>query len=224
MNFENITRRRGTSIAAAALSLALVAPAVQPVVNPSAVPAAFAQDTAELAPAPEVSDQNAIIDADMIASGRVTKAANLTDAQGVGKGLISGHVYMATPGGNPGASYDNGNVKLDGITVYAQFRDKDGSYSPIFSAKTHTVPGLVGGNGGQGTFAFGSGKKGHHLEGQTGQGAHLGSPHGPEAPYLGRAVHERSWQQGCHVPPGQRLRAGLLQRPGRGSSRLLRRR
>ncbi|WP_296146471.1 YPDG domain-containing protein, partial [uncultured Corynebacterium sp.] len=160
MNFENITRRRGTSIAAAALSLALVAPAVQPVVNPSGVPAAFAQDTAELAPAPEVSDQNAIIDADMIASGRVTKAANLTDAQGVGKGLISGHVYMATPGGNPGAAYDNGNVKLDGITVYAQFRDKDGSYSPIFSAKTHTVPGLVGGNGGQGTFAFGSGKKG----------------------------------------------------------------
>lgn len=61
--------------------------------------------------------QDQIIDADMIASGRVTKAANLTDAHGVGKGLISGHVYMATPGGNPGAAYDNGNVKLDGITV-----------------------------------------------------------------------------------------------------------
>lgn len=61
--------------------------------------------------------QDQIIDADMIASGRVTKAANLTDAHGVGKGLISGHVYMATPGGNTGAAYDDGNVKLDGITV-----------------------------------------------------------------------------------------------------------
>ena len=51
-------------------------------------------------------------------------------------------------------------MKLDGITVYAQFRDKDGSYSPIFSAKTHTLPGVVGGNGGKGTFAFGTGDKG----------------------------------------------------------------
>lgn len=159
MNIKNITRRRGTSIAAAALSLALVAPTVQPVVNPAAVPAAFAQQN-EADQAPVVSDQNKIIDADMIASGRVTKAANLTDAHGVGKGLISGHVYLASPEGNPGAAYDNGNVKLDGITVYAQFRDKDGSYSPVFSAKTHTLPDVVGGNGGQGTFAFGTGDKG----------------------------------------------------------------
>ena len=152
-----ISRRRGTSIAAAALSFALVAPFAQPV--------AFAQEEAPAAeseqnsPSPVV-DENGIIDADMIASGRVTKAANLTDAHGVGKGLISGHVYLTTPGGNPGAAYDNGNVKLDGITVYAQFRDKDGSYSPIFKAQTHTLPDVVGGNGGQGTFAFGTGDKG----------------------------------------------------------------
>ena len=150
-----ISRRRGTSIAAAALSFALVAPFAQPV--------AFAQEEANFAdqaPQAQADAQDQIIDADMIASGRVTKAANLTDAHGVGKGLISGHVYMATPGGNPGAAYDNGNVKLDGITVYAQFRDKDGSYSPIFKAQTHTLPDVVGGNGGQGTFAFGIGDKG----------------------------------------------------------------
>ena len=150
-----ISRRRGTSIAAAALSFALVAPFAQPV--------AFAREEANFAdqaPQAQADAQDQIIDADMIASGRVTKAANLTDAHGVGKGLISGHVYMATPGGNPGAAYDNGNVKLDGITVYAQFRDKDGSYSPIFKAETHTLPDVVGGNGGQGTFAFGSGDKG----------------------------------------------------------------
>lgn len=142
-SFNGVTRRRGTTIAAAALSVALVAPFVHPIASP----VAYAQ-TATAGDAP-ASTAGEIIDADMIASGRVTKAANLTDAQGVGKGLISGHVYMATPGGNPGAAYDNGNKKLDGITVYAQFRDKDGSYSPIFSAKTHTLPNVVGGNGGK---------------------------------------------------------------------------
>ena len=155
MKKNYISRRRGTSIAAAALSFALVVPFAQPV--------AFAQEDANFAnqaPQAQGDAQDQIIDADMIASGRVTKAANLTDAHGVGKGLISGHVYMATPGGNPGAAYDNGNVKLDGITVYAQFRDKDGSYSPIFKAQTHTLPDVVGGNGGQGTFAFGTGDKG----------------------------------------------------------------
>ena len=101
MKKNYISRRRGTSIAAAALSFALVVPFAQPV--------AFAQEDANFAnqaPQAQGDAQDQIIDADMIASGRVTKAANLTDAHGVGKGLISGHVYMATPGGNPGAAYD----------------------------------------------------------------------------------------------------------------------
>ncbi|PLA12614.1 YPDG domain-containing protein [Corynebacterium riegelii] len=160
MQGMNIARRRGTSVAAAALSLALVVPFAQPVVSPAVAPAAFAQEAQATQASPTVNPESKIIDADMIASGRVTKAANLTDAHGVGKGLISGHVYLTGVAGNPGAAYDNGNVKLDGITVYAQFRDKDGSYSPIFSAKTHTLPNVVGGNGGQGTFAFGTGDKG----------------------------------------------------------------
>ncbi|MGV0394124.1 YPDG domain-containing protein [Corynebacterium riegelii] len=160
MQGMNIARRRGTSVAAAALSLALVVPFAQPVVSPAAAPAAVAQEAQEAQASPTVNPESKIIDADMIASGRVTKAANLTDAHGVGKGLISGHVYLTGVAGNPGAAYDNGNVKLDGITVYAQFRDKDGSYSPIFSAKTHTLPDVVGGNGGQGTFAFGTGDTG----------------------------------------------------------------
>ncbi|MFW9222244.1 hypothetical protein [Corynebacterium striatum] len=45
-SFSGVTRRRGTSIAAAALSVALVAPFVHPVVNPAATPAAVAQDAA----------------------------------------------------------------------------------------------------------------------------------------------------------------------------------
>lgn len=47
MNIKNISRRRGTSIAAAALSLALVAPVVQPVVNPASVSTAFASTQAD---------------------------------------------------------------------------------------------------------------------------------------------------------------------------------
>ncbi|WP_293822597.1 YPDG domain-containing protein [uncultured Corynebacterium sp.] len=151
-SFNRAARRRGTTIAAAALSVALVAPFVHPI----STPVAYAQTATNTA----ASDANQIIDADMIASGRVTKAANLTDAHGVGKGLISGHVFLTGVNGNPGASIDNGNVPLDGVTVYAQFRDKDGSYSPIFSAKTHTLPDVVGGNGGKGTYAFGTGDKG----------------------------------------------------------------
>ena len=156
--------RKPLRIGSAALTLALVT-SMTPSFTASGLDRAMAAQPAQAAPAAlptetTAADKNQIIDADMIASGRVTKAANLTDAHGVGKGLISGHVYLATPDGNPGTAYDNGNVKMDGITVYAQFRDKDGSYSPIFSAKTHTLPDVVGGNGGQGTFAFGTGKKG----------------------------------------------------------------
>ena len=154
-------QRKPRRLASAALALAL-ATTLAPSYFPSGVNQASAAPVVQPAALPQATPtaDNQIIDADMIASGRVTKAANLTDAQGVGKGLISGHVYLTTPDGNPGAAYDNGNVKMDGITVYAQFRDKDGSYSPIFSAKTHTLPDVVGGNGGKGTFAFGTGKKG----------------------------------------------------------------
>ena len=43
-SFHGVTHRRGTTIAAAALSAALVSPFIYPVVNPAASPAAVAQD------------------------------------------------------------------------------------------------------------------------------------------------------------------------------------
>ena len=140
--------------AAAGLTLAMAV-----AFAPGAVATAF-DSTAFQQAAQAANPADQIIDADMIESGRVTKAANLTDAHGVGKGLISGHVYLTGAHGNPGSTIDNGNIPMDGVTVYAQFQDKDGSYSPIFSAKTHTLPDVVGGNGGKGTFAFGTGDKG----------------------------------------------------------------
>ena len=155
--------RKPLRIGSAALTLALVT-SMTPSFTASGLDRAMAAQPAQAAPAAlpmaPTADQNQVIDADMIASGRVKKAANLTDAQGVGKGLISGHVFLTSVNGNPGSTIDNGNIPMDGVTVYAQFRDKDGSYSPIFSAKTHTLPDVVGGNGGKGTYAFGTGKKG----------------------------------------------------------------
>ena len=159
---QGIFERKSVRVGSAALTLAMaatMAPGYVPNILDNAAAAQAAQAPAAVLPAQTTPDDQ-IIDADMIASGRVTKAANLTDAHGVGKGLISGHVYLTGPKGNPGSTIDNGNIPMDGVTVYAQFQDKDGSYSPIFSAKTHTLPDVVGGNGGKGTFAFGTGDKG----------------------------------------------------------------
>ena len=163
MRKMNIARRRGTSIAAAALSLALVAPTVQPV--------AFAQQDADspavAAPAGDNSLEDAIhaerqvIDADPIASGRITQPSHLTNVFGQGYGLLSGHITEATPGdsltANPFTSGGTGGVPApEGTYVYAQFRDVDGSVSPIFRTQVHNLEGtVVGLNGGQGTFAFG---------------------------------------------------------------------
>ena len=157
MKKNYIARRRGTSVAAAALSLALVAPFAQPV--------AFAQDA--VATAADANLENAIeasaqiIDADPIASQRVTRPDHLTNPFGAGYGLLSGHVTEATPGdalsANPRTSGGTGGLPApEGTYVYAQFRDVDGSVSPIFRTQVHNLEGtIVGLNGGQGTFAFG---------------------------------------------------------------------
>ncbi|WP_272508721.1 YPDG domain-containing protein, partial [Corynebacterium pilbarense] len=157
MKKNYIARRRGTSVAAAALSFALVAPFAQPV--------AVAQDvvtTAAEANLDDAIDANAqIIDADPIASKRITRPDHLTNPFGAGYGLLSGHVTEATPGdalsANPRTSGGTGGLPApEGTYVYAQFRDVDGSVSPIFRTQVHNLEGtIVGLNGGQGTFAFG---------------------------------------------------------------------
>lgn len=162
MRKTNIARRRGTTIAAAALSMALVAPAVQPLAyaqqNPPAAEAAPAGDT----PIEDaIHAERQVIDADPIASGRITQPSHLTNVFGPGYGLLSGHITEATPGdaltANPFTSGGTGGVPApEGTYVYAQFRDVDGSVSPIFRTQVHNLEGtVVGLNGGQGTFAFG---------------------------------------------------------------------
>ena len=69
---RTVVRRRGTTIAAAALSVALVAPFVHPVVSPQSAAEAQAQTSGTVAATP-VTDPSKLVDADGIANGYVTK-------------------------------------------------------------------------------------------------------------------------------------------------------
>ena len=111
MNFKNITRRRGTSIAAAALSLALVAPAVQPV--------AFAQDNAAPAPITETA-----IESEGIANAPFTISGTIREV----------HAQASTNDGL--ADYSK---PIAGAKVYAQWKEgnKNVRFSPIYTATTN---------------------------------------------------------------------------------------
>ena len=69
-SFNRAARRRGTTIAAAALSVALVAPFVHPVVAPQSAAAAQAQTSGTVAATP-VTDPSKVIEADGIANGYI---------------------------------------------------------------------------------------------------------------------------------------------------------
>ena len=137
--------RRGISVAAAALSLALVAPTIQPVVAPQFAAVASAAEA--------VTDaaQASAIEADAIAEGYVTKTVDLTNA----KGILSGKVFRAV--GGPSSSGDPTSTSdpavANGTVVYAQWKDKDGWVSPVYKTTTHDLPGDRG-QGGPGTYAF----------------------------------------------------------------------
>ncbi|WP_297850683.1 YPDG domain-containing protein, partial [uncultured Corynebacterium sp.] len=111
MNIKNITRRRGTSIAAAALSLALVAPVVQPV--------AFAQDNAAPVPVTETA-----IESEGIANGPFTISGTIREV----------YAQSATNAGL--ADYSK---PIAGAKVYAQWKEgnKNVRFSPIYTATTN---------------------------------------------------------------------------------------
>lgn len=130
-SFNGVTRRRGTTIAAAALSVALVAPFVHPVVAPQNAAVAQAQDTAD-ASVPGSSGNNPI-DADAIASGDVTSGSGLKKVNGAP--VYNGHVYLLA-GQNSQTSENDGKAHVpDGTTVLFQWIDDDGAVSPVYSAR-----------------------------------------------------------------------------------------
>ncbi|WP_210386138.1 Rib/alpha-like domain-containing protein, partial [Corynebacterium sp. HMSC29G08] len=160
MTARTTIRNRGISIAAAAVTAALIAPAVQPVSSPL-LPAAHAQEAGdapaqggENAPAaPSLEDQpkidshgNPVIWADGVANGYVSSVSNmhLKDYVLSGRAWEINNVGLITGTGLPAVPA--------GTTIYMQWIDTDGSVSPYYAAKIHNA--FRGAQGGEGTFAF----------------------------------------------------------------------
>ena len=137
--------RRGTSIAAAALSFALVAPLAQPV--------AFAQEAQE-APAAvagaETPDSNGAIPADAIANGYITGNTSMTNA----KSTLSGRAFI-DDGYGLGPTDAGQQPVPEGTKVYMQWIDTDGAVSPVYVAQTsNQLSGDKTAQAGPGAYAF----------------------------------------------------------------------
>lgn len=145
IHMKNGKIRRGVSLAAAALSLALVAPTIQPVVAPQ-----YAA-TASAAEAVVDQAQDSAIDADAIASGYINKAVDLTNAEGTLSGKVYRVVGGASSSGDPTSTSDM--PVANGTVVYGQWKDVDGWVSPVYKTVTHDIPGDKG-QAGPGTYAF----------------------------------------------------------------------
>ena len=139
-------RRKGISIAAGLVALSLVAqvaPATVLPINPAVASAAEADapQSAETTGAP--------IDADGIASGKVTKMDQLGDYKFVEDnrgdnhgGMVGGRLFSSTTGTFSTVG-DNPEV-LTGYTVYSQWMDEDNAVSPVYKAKTADIEGTAG--------------------------------------------------------------------------------
>ena len=160
-------RRRGTSVAAAALSFALVAPFAQPVAVAADGPAT--QNTSEDRALPysvdpecfvpgteyqyEATENKPIPDAvvaDGIANGYVRNGLGTTNA----KNTLSGHVYL----GGYGTISNNATLSKtevpEGTKVYMQWTSATGVKSPIYVTETHNIPAGASGTGGDGSYVF----------------------------------------------------------------------
>lgn len=173
MTTRGTVRNRGISIAAAAVTAALVAPAISPIA-PNALPAAHAQDapTGDVTPpgadegddgsdAP-VGDSEApadlpkelhgqkVIWADAVENGYVKRVSNLQTY----RNLLSGRAWEVTERGQVTGT---GLPQVPaGTVVYMQWRDTDGSVSPYYAAHIGTGEGFRGpdAQGGPGLYAF----------------------------------------------------------------------
>ena len=106
-------------------------------------------ESGDPAPAPDE-----IINADAIANGSITHAKDLA-AAAEHKHTLHGWAF-STPNDSlvaiPNELRKKGTPVPDGTTIYAQYREKDGTLSPVYSAKTHTLEGGI--NGGEGVYVF----------------------------------------------------------------------
>ena len=91
------------------------------------------------------------ITADGIATGEIKTSKDLRDLT-VGKYTVSGHAWLAGGNGGPSTISQRLTAVPAGTKVYLQWKDTDGSVSPIYSAATHDT--VTGEQGGAGTYAF----------------------------------------------------------------------
>ncbi|MCL8493408.1 YPDG domain-containing protein, partial [Corynebacterium sp. B5-R-101] len=117
-SFNGSARRRGTTIAAAALSVAMVAPFVHPVVSPASSPAAIAQEAA--------AGQDRSVDT------RGTSEATAIKADGTWgqKKGYEGTVYLDRDSG-PEAQ-NEADESMSGVKVFLQYVNGKGQVSPIY--------------------------------------------------------------------------------------------
>lgn len=117
-SFNGSARRRGTTIAAAALSVAMVAPFVHPVVSPASSPAAIAQEAA--------AGQDRSVDT------RGTSEATAIKADGTWgqKKGYQGTVYLDRDSG-PEAQ-NKADESMPGVKVFLQYVNGKGQVSPIY--------------------------------------------------------------------------------------------
>lgn len=154
MRKMNIARRRGTTIAAAALSMALVAPIIQPVANPAGVPMAFASTPDQKAETNPHGTGNMYpgVNADGVYQTSVneerytfadqpikTEKAIESGAKRGTKNAIEGYVINQRNGDlsvhpRTGGSYRP--IPMEGVRVYAQWVERDGSVSPVYTTTT----------------------------------------------------------------------------------------
>ena len=137
MSTHLTSRRRGTSIAAAALALATVAPLTHAVASPDTAPEAEAVTNSSPADS-KWSAPAGTIDADAIKNGYVNSATDLTNAGS----LLSGRVGVME---STAPSSISDSMGLNGVTVLMQFRDSDGTLSPVYAAQSQALKGQAAG-------------------------------------------------------------------------------
>ena len=137
MSTHLTSRRRGTSIAAAALALATVAPLTHAVASPDTAPEAEAVTNSSPADS-KWSAPAGTIDADAIKNGYVNSATDLTNAGS----LLSGRVGVME---STAPSSISDSMGLNGVTVFMQFRDSDGTLSPVYAAQSQALKGQAAG-------------------------------------------------------------------------------
>lgn len=140
--------RRGTSIAAAALSMAIAGSFVHAVAAPAPLAAvAQAQSPQDSA----VRDFGAgAVGADAIANGYITNSTGMTNA----KSTLSGRAFI-DDGGAFETTAGNQQPVPEGTTVYMQWIDTDGAVSPVYSARTtNKLSSNSTSQAGPGAYAF----------------------------------------------------------------------